>query len=189
MKDYSSQKEEIATIKKRNISISLSDADCERLSIKAGLVGLTVDELLRNFIGDLVDGTYTNGSDECMYANEWFNRCLFSFAPEETLLNFLLTNYGVSDVDYIITASDEIEFLKDEIASPDCFDDIQAMKRDLEDWLEEFKSCLDDFLKINPNVDIKKEIALCRKWLEEYEQITLIEPPAEENKQEALTIL
>ncbi len=60
--------EEMATIKERSISLKLSDADCERLLKKAAMCGLTVAELLQNFIGDLVDGTYSNGSDERMLA-------------------------------------------------------------------------------------------------------------------------
>lgn len=58
------QKKEIETIKERQIFIKLSDADCERISKLCGAHNLTVGELLENFIGDLVCGTYTNGSDE-----------------------------------------------------------------------------------------------------------------------------
>lgn len=39
------QKEEIKTIKERNIVLNLSDKDCERISRKAATVGLTVSEL------------------------------------------------------------------------------------------------------------------------------------------------
>ena len=53
------QKREIETIKERIVKLELSDADCERISRKAGISGLTVSELLENFIGDLVNGTYS----------------------------------------------------------------------------------------------------------------------------------
>ena len=62
------QREEIETIKPRTITVNLSDADVKRLAEKSGEGGLTISELLENFIGDLVDGTYSNGSDERMYA-------------------------------------------------------------------------------------------------------------------------
>lgn len=187
MKNYSSQREEISTIKKRNISISLSDADCERLAIKAGLVGLTVDELLRNFIGDLVDGTYSNGSDERMLADEWYKRCSFSFAPESTLLNFLLNSpsYSVfsgssSNVKSLIDYYDEIQRLRASIAyvkefPEDCENNIQSLEEDLEDYLIDYHCYVDEFLESNPNADIEKEIPLCRKWLKEYEEITQTE--------------
>ena len=44
--------------------MKLSDADCDRLARKCGEHGLTIGELIENFVGDLVGGTYSNGSDE-----------------------------------------------------------------------------------------------------------------------------
>jgi len=83
-------KQEIGTIRNRNIELPLSDADVQRLWEKAGKVGMTAGELLTSFIGDLVCGTYTNGSDERMYAEEWFERCGFSFTAKNTFLRYLL---------------------------------------------------------------------------------------------------
>ena len=87
------------TIKERTITLKLSDADCDRLLEKAGRCGMTVAELLQNFIGDLVDVTYSHGSDERIYAQEWFDRCGFSMVPEESLLRHLLEN-GVDLEDF-----------------------------------------------------------------------------------------
>lgn len=58
------QEKEIATIKERTIYLNLSDADCKRISTYAAKANITVSQLLESFIGDLVNGTYTNGSDE-----------------------------------------------------------------------------------------------------------------------------
>ncbi len=80
------QKEEISTIRERTLLLNLSDADCNRLLKKAAMYRLTVAELLQNFIGDLVDGTYSNGSDERMMAQDWFDRCCFGIQKEATLL-------------------------------------------------------------------------------------------------------
>ena len=55
--------EEKKTIRPRKIEINLSDADITRIYEKAGKHGITVEELIENFIGDLVDGTHYNGSD------------------------------------------------------------------------------------------------------------------------------
>ena len=71
------QNKEIEIIKPRTLEIKLSDADVKRLAEKAGAHGLSVAELLKAFIGDLVCGTYSNGSDERMYAEQWFERCWF----------------------------------------------------------------------------------------------------------------
>lgn len=81
---------EIKTIKPRKVTLDLSDADVERIRQKTGAVGITVGELLKNFIGDLVDGTYSNGSDERDLAQAWFDRCAFGIFPEKTFQRFLI---------------------------------------------------------------------------------------------------
>ena len=55
--------DEAETVRERTISVKLSDADCKRVLAAAGQYGMTVGELLEKFIADLVDGTFTNGSD------------------------------------------------------------------------------------------------------------------------------
>lgn len=61
------QQKEIETIRERKITVKLSDADCDRLARKCGEHGLTIGELIENFVGDLVDGTYSNGTSyECV---------------------------------------------------------------------------------------------------------------------------
>lgn len=77
------QREEIETIRERTITLNLSEADMERIRKKAGDAGLTVSELLENFVGDLIDGTYSNGSDERMYAQRWFDRCWFAMSSDD----------------------------------------------------------------------------------------------------------
>ena len=45
------QKKEIETIRERKITVKLSDADCDRLARKCGEHGLTIGELIENFVG------------------------------------------------------------------------------------------------------------------------------------------
>lgn len=78
-------------------TLRLSDADCKRLAHKAGEVGLTVGDLLQDFIGDLVDGTYSNGSDERMLAQQWFDRVGFEHQADKTFLRWLLKHGDVDD--------------------------------------------------------------------------------------------
>ena len=80
------QQKEIETIRERKITVKLSDADCDRLARKCGKHGLTIGELIENFVGDLVGGTYSNGSDERDYADQWFERCWFGMFPEPIFL-------------------------------------------------------------------------------------------------------
>ena len=64
------EQKEIKTIRERNITVKLSNADCEKLIKKCGKFGLTPGELIENFISDLIDGTYSNGSDERYLINQ-----------------------------------------------------------------------------------------------------------------------
>lgn len=86
------QQKEIETIRERKITVKLSDADCDRLARKCGKHGLTIGELIENFVGDLVGGTYSNGSDERDYADQWFERLLVRNVPRaytaESLIEF-----------------------------------------------------------------------------------------------------
>ena len=76
------QKREIASIKPRQFMLELSDADVKRLYDKAYASGITPEQLLQDFIGNLVYGTYTRGSDEVDRANSYFNRCCYHFDDE-----------------------------------------------------------------------------------------------------------
>lgn len=110
---------EIKTIKERKIEIKLSDADVERLYKKAGSASLSVSELIENFVGDLVDGTYTNGSNERDALNNWFERCYFGMFPEESFLKYLIdqdTIEGFLDLYNDMRSSvDQIPVMEEEI--------------------------------------------------------------------------
>lgn len=138
------QQEEIETIKERKISLKLSDADVERISKKAATVNLSVSELIESFIGDLVDGTYSNGSDERMYANEWFNRCGFSMFPSKTFLRYLI-EYG--ELEYVIGLWSDIEACKEELAEDSSNDDAEYIEGVKED-LNHFQISIDEIFQV-----------------------------------------
>lgn len=166
------QKQEIETIRERTITVKLSDADCDRLARKCGECGLTVGELLENFIGDLVGGTYSNGSDERDYAERWLERCWFGMFPEPTLLNHLLS-WGLEPEDYleyldnIETAVKEKEYLA---AHPEEADEgeIQSLDDDIAYWQEEAESMRADW-KPDKEPDMAEELERIKKWVEEKE--------------------
>lgn len=160
------QIEEIETIKERNITLKLSDVDVKRLCQKAGRVNLTVDELLRNFIGDLVDGTYSNGSDERMYANKWFERCWFGMFPEYTFLEYLI------ECDCVEETVDDWEEVK-------YYKELEELDEEDKEELTYYEECMnerfEDF-KRNRNIDnepvtLDDEMEKVIKWWEEYRQI------------------
>ena len=163
------QKKEIETIRERNIAVKLSDADCERLVRKCGEHGLTVGELMENFIGDLVGGTYSNGSDERMYADQWFERCWFGMFPEQTLLNHLLCcGYDPEDyldiMDNIETAKEEKKYLEEH--PEEANEEAQYLDSDIEEWEEELKSMKEEW-KPGKEPNMEEEITTLKKWVKE----------------------
>lgn len=133
------QEAEIKSIKARNFQLKLSDADVERIFLKAGEAGLSVSELLENFIGDLVGGTYSNGSDERDHASQWFDRCWFGMGLGEfTFLQWLISVWCVEDA-----LGDWIRFLNYReniiILDEDDKADMENVKQSLDAYFEEYK--------------------------------------------------
>lgn len=162
--------EDIKTIRKRQLEIKLSDADTLRLIEKAARVGLTVSGLLENFIADLVCGIFSNGSDERMYADEWFDRCGFGMFQKKTLLRHLLEN-GVN-IESFITAYEENEEYK---AHPENFEEEMedyGMEPGESFWFEDDLEYYLDGWKPEGKPDMNKELETIRAYLNEVNTIT-----------------
>lgn len=95
------QQKEIETIKPRKYVLKLSDADAERLAKRAGQYNLTAAELLENFIGDLIGGTYSNES--------WF-----ALELDKSLIAFLCGGLWY-DIDGLIASLESIESIKSDV--------------------------------------------------------------------------
>lgn len=134
------QRKEIETIKERTITLKLSDADVVRITERAERHGLTVSELLENFIGDLVGGTYSNGSDERDFADQWFDRCWFGMFPEVTPITYLLEEWTLDQVSDLI---EEIEDIKSDIAFAE--EDPEEEPEEYKDALAECENELKEF--------------------------------------------
>jgi len=143
------QKREIATIKPRTFLVDLSDADVDRLAYHAAKAGMTMADLLKNFIGDLVEGTYSNGSDERECADAWYNRCGFAYFASNDVAR-LARNNSLDTVlngweDYQ-TAKAEAEYLRKAFADHD-EDVTEEEVKDAEKWEVESLQELEDALK------------------------------------------
>ena len=66
-------------VKKRAFTLELTDADTAAFIEKCFRDGTTPAEVLEGFINDLVDGSYTRGSDERMLASDYYERCGYGF--------------------------------------------------------------------------------------------------------------
>lgn len=178
MKESLKQNAEETTVRQRNIVINLSDDDCHKLAIKAGEVGLSIDELLRRFIGDLVYGTYTNGTDERMLVDDWYNRCFPSF--DDTSLLSTLMNIGIKEVNSFVDTLIEIETFQRIIEVGKCFDcsccseviltteQIEGMKHNLQSYKDTYNSIVNDYLEKYPNADITAEVEKCKDFINRY---------------------
>lgn len=190
MSNGKQQKKEIETIRERNITVKLSDADCERISKLCGEHNITVGGLLENFIGDLVGGTYTNGSDERMYANQWFDRCWFGMFPEPTLLNHLLC-WGYDPADYIDTldnietAIEEKEYLAKH--PEEAGEEAQYLDDDIESWQEELNDMRADW-KPEKEPDMDEEVTRIKMWVKERRNLKDGETDTEDMRLKTQTI-
>lgn len=155
---------------------NLSDKDCTRLCELCKGHGITVSYLLESFIGDLINGSTTNGSDERMCANTYFSRCLFGMFPERTLLNWLSENcYDIYD-DFVWTL-DEIEWQREKLNQILDETDTDIIRKaecafltnhiaDNEAEINEIKS---SFLRDNPDANWNSETEYVKKWWSERE--------------------
>ena len=122
----------------RTISIRLYQDEVEELCRKSGKVGLSIGELFENFVADLICGTHTNGSDERMYIEQWFDRCYFSIMPEETFLSYLLE---MREIDSVLECWEILQELKD-LEEPDCYDkeELEIQQNTLEEYFQEYRT-------------------------------------------------
>lgn len=160
---YEDRKKEIETIKERTLVLKLSDADCDRILQKVTSHSMTVSELLESFIGDLVDGTFTNGSDERYLAEDWFNRCGFERDDKRTLLWHLLEQNA--DLENFIELYEENEEYK---SPPEEFEE-QREEYEMEpgdtfDFEDELQYWLDDW-KLS-KLSMAEEVEAIRDYVE-----------------------
>lgn len=131
--------DKLKDVKYRTVMIPLSDDDCERIAVKAGSVGMTVGDLLAHFIGDLVCGTFTGGSDERMYADQWFDRCLFSMLTQNTFIGWLLHTKDYSGVEDFMGHYEIMKECEEDLQAEDPTDTEEANREEIayqQNWMK-----------------------------------------------------
>jgi len=165
---YKDNKQEAETVRERIYKIRLSDADVERLAKRALSYNLSPAELLENFIGDLVDGTYTNGSDERMYADQWAERCWFALdEPGKNMIHFFFGDnmFGreFSDLEEIKERIEDekrtIASLEEDIANPENWDQIVHWDVNKGEYVDSYSS-VDEYIN-----ECTQEIKDEKQWL------------------------
>lgn len=178
-------------LQKRSVVLELSDKDCEGILRICGSHGITLSELLENFIHDLTGGSRSNGSDERELADQYISRCWFTIFAEDTMLKFLLLFYGPGVAADFVDIYDSIEQAKKDLEAyekdPQKFDEeeIQFSKEDLENWQEQYNSFISEYREIfHLDFNAEKEIAIMHKWYEERESLlyNIVEDEPESEK-------
>lgn len=161
-------------VSERTVGIQMSDEDAEKLSAIAANHGKTVSELLSGFVGDLICGSQTNGSDEREFAELWLSRC-YGYWEDDSLLAHLAN----SDPDVNAAVG---EFLTQ-------YDDWKLSLEHPEQFSDEFAECpgeklycqmvVEDYLRGWSHADDipEEEIKRCRQWLLEANQLNGTLPP------------
>lgn len=108
-------------MEEHTITIKISDGTWNRTICRAMKYGMLPEELISAFLEDLTYGDYSNGSDERMHANEWFDRCRGTMVGslEDSLLKKLLESRELEDFlnvyDDLKSAKESIEWIKRDI--------------------------------------------------------------------------
>lgn len=164
-------------MKKLRIKMELEvlEKDLEEISQKCGLHGITVKELLENFIRDLTWSDARNGSDECERVNSWFERCWFGMFPEETFLKYLIESGQAEDFSETYehwlacvktrewSTENGYEVSQDELEEEKWLDDhikelYQAYTEEFPDDAEEYEEAIERALEwTREDIDLKYE--------------------------------
>lgn len=163
------QKAEMETIKPRAFFVNLSDVDVKRFYEKAAACGFLPSEILEHFIGDLVFGTCSNGSDERMYADQWFDRAKVGYSTKKRFLSFVLNN---GHYDSVISYIDDIDEGKEGIrhlTDDEKYDeDRKYLGLLIEEGRKELLDIFNEYSSRNPDAETFNEaIAVIRSYRDE----------------------
>ena len=150
------------------MELALPEKVCECLKTFCGKCGLTLDVLLACLIGDITGGAHTQGSDERMYAGEWFNNVYSQISQGDTLLHYLLEKdlYGrfMKVLEGYGYYNGLIKSWKLE-GEPD-FDELDKNILLLKEHLDILQEMLHAYKCENPTRNVTLEVGKCIRWQE-----------------------
>ena len=126
-----------------HIPLQLTNADTMRLQDKANCVGCNESQLLEAFVMDLISGRFTHGSDERMYADQWFRRC-YMF-PDKTFIRYLIIR---DKVDELLEDYEKLkEYQNDYVQMQKSPDEVMATQKEIEVLSAYIKEIYESYLK------------------------------------------
>lgn len=144
------------------IELNLDGDAATELKMKAAMGGLTVSELLSAFVHDLVSDRESNGSDERMYAENWYDRCYFTHVPPNDFYTWLARHYELEDAVAVWST------IKEAIADMEYYQDDKEYQQELREIVVERCSAIEDlYRKYGGTGDWKEEMhEAARRWAE-----------------------
>ena len=133
---------------KYSMIVELSEDTFRRFHEKIYADGTTPAEVLEGFINDLVASDQSRGSDERMYAQQYYDRCGYgySFDNFRTFTQWMLLYYP-DELQCIADAVDDVKTFKEEITylqehpeedEPGRIEELQAEIADSEAYINDF---------------------------------------------------
>ena len=167
--------------KKRAFNLELTDEDTADFIRKCYQDGTTPAEVLEGFINDLIAGSRTRGSDERMYAGQYYERCGYGFFfPDEyrTFTQWLLYEYGDYSLKEIIDSLDDVKTFEEEIAylkehPEECEEgELENLEADLTARMEDIEEAYREYTKDIKSPDTLEDgIKGVREYLEMIKRI------------------
>lgn len=162
MKTRYDRSEEAKSIRPRPLYVPLSDQTAAAITEKAAYNGTTVSEIVSGFINDLVDGAQTRGSDERLFADQYFERCCYSFDDENTFIKSLIDGGFLK----IIAENIRVIELYGDSDDPDDKLDVEEATNEIAVYYDSYKETYGD--KAQP---LKEGIAELKRYMAELEKI------------------
>ena len=96
-------------MEKRTVTLELTNEDAKAFYEKCYMDDTSPAEVLEGFINDLINGTYTRGSDERTLARDYYTRCGYGiFTAHKPFTRFLLEIHGIDSLEEITDALDDM---------------------------------------------------------------------------------
>ena len=152
-------------------NLELLKADYMDVCKLSAVYGVSVEELLENFLCDLVYGKGSNGSDECYHARKWFDRCWFGMNAEatNTFLKYLIENADVDDFieryQHLKECEEELENWTEQHLE---LEEAEALQKEIDYQREIVKEYYADYMKeVDKPESYEDGAAAIMKWADE----------------------
>lgn len=126
------------------LTLKLTGEDADRLCRKAGEAGVSVPELLEEFIGDLIDGRHTGGSDERECADAWFERRYSMQCDDDDFVRYVLMH---EDGERLLKIRQYIKEDEPDLQDEEYREDWDGIRENVEAWRSELEEAYAGFLE------------------------------------------